>query len=141
MSEKRVDCDYVGREDGIHEFIVHKPTRNAIDIQSDALLNILMNSDPDQPLFILTDLRESGVPPLRYATGKTKEVMQTYFAQYGDTVRLTYVAYIVSSNSLLHTFKFFLDQLARGKVRMRFFDNREDAETWLLNQTQDLQSV
>lgn len=133
MLNLKNDCDYIAHDNGIHDFVFHKPTRQSVDFLMDNMGDILLNTPIDDPLLTIVDLTESGLPPLRYAMTRSKEVNNGYFREHMEQKQ--HVAYLamISTNSLIQTFKIFVEQMARGNTKIKICGDRESAVAWLLS--------
>ena len=134
MMNQQLDCEYIAHENGIHEFITHAPTRQAIDIQLETVFKVIADMKPDEPFLMLNDITKSGVPPLRYAMMRSKQLVKKHFDGAPTQQNPTFIAYVVKSNSVINTFKFFIEQLGRGMVMLRVFEEHASAREWLINQ-------
>ena len=132
MPDQQTGCDYILHDDGIHELLFHSPSHRAVDDFMEHIGVIFATASTDEPVRMVIDLSKSGLPSLRYAMGRTRQTTSTYFNDR-DGVSKPHIAYIalVSSNSIIQTFKFFMEQLARGNTRMKICADRETALVWL----------
>ncbi len=136
MSQKQVGCEYIVHEDGIHEFIFHVASHQAVDTFMEQVSSIFDSASVNETVCVIIDLSESGLPSLRYAMAKTKQRTNQYFKDRAeDPKHLTYIA-LVSNNSIIQTFKFFMEQLARGNTRMKICADRKTAMVWLQEQSE-----
>lgn len=131
MSQKQVGCEYILHDDGIHEFIFHVASHQAVDTFMEQVSSIFDSVAVNETVSLVIDLSESGLPSLRYAMAKTKQRTNQYFTDRAESPKhLVHIA-LISTNSIIQTFKFFMEQLARGNTRMKICANREDAMQWL----------
>ncbi|MEQ8672131.1 MAG: hypothetical protein RLP44_21005 [Aggregatilineales bacterium] len=134
MTNQHQDCDYISHDNGIHEFINHAATRQAVDILLEKVFEIVSALAANEPLLVLNDLTESGIPPLRYAMSRSKELVKHYYDGTPTQQNPVLMAYVVQSNSMVSTFKFLIEQLGRGTTTIKIFNDRESAMAWLVSQ-------
>ena len=131
MPQQQIGCEYILHDDGIHELLFHASSHRAVDEFMDHIGEIFDTSSLDAPVQMLIDLSKSGLPSLRYAMTKTRQRTSTYFDNHADDRQhIVYIA-LVSSNSIIQTFKFFMEQLARGNTRIKICKDADTALAWL----------
>ncbi|MEQ8672130.1 MAG: hypothetical protein RLP44_21000 [Aggregatilineales bacterium] len=131
MSQKQTGCEYILHDEGIHELLFHSSSHRAVDEFMELVGAVFETASKDEAVRIVIDLSKSGLPSLRYAMGLTKQKTSTYFDNHADDRHhIAYIA-LVSSNSIIQTFKFFMEQLARGNTRIKICKDADTALAWL----------
>jgi hypothetical protein len=123
-------CSYARLESGVHEFVLADATFTAVD-EWLQLLNVLYKEASfNQPMFILADVRRSGIQPLTYAFRR----IQKWLAVHPKHSR-TRCAFLSHAETLA-ALKANFSRLIRtgGADAVRFFsaEGRDQAITWLL---------
>lgn len=127
-----IACDCQTHDAGYCEAIFNTPSREAVDQFNDFMYTVLPGVAEAGILRLLIDFGASGMPSIRYMTGKFRQMQ----IDYPNPTVHTYTA-IVHPPSLMLTL---MDSAAKLMVRRRndiyrFFptQRREDALAWLLS--------
>ncbi|MEQ8672129.1 MAG: hypothetical protein RLP44_20995 [Aggregatilineales bacterium] len=130
MSIKNV-CEHIANANGVHEFIFEDSSRAAVDFLMDSMSEIIAVTPIDDPIMMMIDLSKSGVPPLRYAMMRSKKVNSRYLMEFENKKQHQAYLAMISTNTLIHTFKVFVEQMVRGNTKIKIFKDRESAMAWL----------
>lgn len=131
-------CDLIVHENGVREMRLHDSTRQAVDELTVHMSSVMASWQPEQDgrqVYLLVDMRDSGLPPLNYMMQKVRE----WISNYRHIMRQVYIreALLVPINSgivlsLAGTFA----RMLPVDSDVKFFspDEYEDAIAWLLQQ-------
>ena len=135
MSTDTPDCEHILHDNGIHEFIFHKSTRKAVDIQLNIMQDVRDSTAPHEKIYLLTDFRPGGMPPFRYALQKTKILNQRYDIQHSMKQ-----AYLNKPGPLIEIARTFLNTIFPNSG-VRFFGEheRDAALAWLIAEKEGIQ--
>lgn len=128
-------CELITHGNGIHEFVFYESTRKTVDVFFDAIEVILRDTPLDENIYLMCDL-QSGLPSLRYAMKRSKDLTANYFKSHtrGKAQHTMYIAFVMETNPLMQTFMLFVEQLARGgNTPIKLFDTRSSAMEWFMN--------
>jgi hypothetical protein len=118
-------CEYRLVENRIHQFIMHKATREGMD-EFVKWFAVAVDAHPkDQTLLILMDLRPEGIPPLGYAL----PLLRRFFDEHRHPI-LIRAAYLYRSSAIIGVVQAFLNTL-HLKTSRRFFESEVEALNWL----------
>ena len=122
-------CEYKRLENGIHCFIFHEATHEAIDQWMIHLGTANSVTPPGAVQLQLMDARRTGLPPIRYAV----KVARKFFKDNPNQPQVR-AAYLITPNVLLSAVQSLLSTFRGPGSHRRFFDpDREDeAIAWLL---------
>jgi hypothetical protein len=121
-------CLYNRHTNGIHEYVLVKPTREGFDDLLLQLDRVFQDSPTDEQLRSLMDF-SSGFPPLQYSFQRT----QVFLKKYPNRTNGSKVAYLYTSNTLISMMKSFISLFRLSNSDNRFFsaDERDAALRWL----------
>src|SRR5262245_31215692 len=107
LPEPLEECTYLYLAEGIHELTLRTPTEQALR-QCFAYLDTIFSKAPvDQPLLLLSDIRQSGVPPAMPMWGLASSLRQQHPQR-----PLTYNAILYPRGRLSSFFILVMEQLA-----------------------------
>jgi hypothetical protein len=120
-------CDYLGGERGIHQFIFHLPSREAVDVWLGHLGRIYDATPKGAEVNLLLDCSTSGVLPMMYVVQAGRAFITRYpFRPF------TRIASVHQPNTALHMIQPMLNLLKINHTYdLRFFFERESALNWL----------
>jgi hypothetical protein len=124
------DCIYTQLDNGIHDFIFIRATRQAHDEWFAQTARIFEQAEPNKTLLFMIDLRDSGLPPLGYVVNNVRQI-QAKYPQHPPTRS----AFLYSPTALRPLVRLFITWLTTpGKDKVRFFaaSEFEKATAWLL---------
>lgn len=123
------DFAYIPREDGIHQFIFRSSKRAQVDEFLIILEKLLR--DGNSHLFLYIDLLEGGLPPMKYTTGKLRELFKSL-----DTIPQMYAAYLYD-NPIITVMLTILDTFRTGATRKLFKGEQEEGALQWLHEQQE----
>jgi len=129
LPEPLEECTYTYLVEGIHELTFRMPSEQALR-QCFAYLDTIFSQAPtDQPLLLLSDIRQSGVPPAMPMWGLASSLRQNHPQR-----PLTYNAIVYPRGRISSFFILVMEQLAvLYQARIRFVaEEYETAKQWLL---------
>lgn len=115
--------EYMKRSDGIHEIVFAIASRSSIDELVIRLETILLQSIDAQ--YILLDLRESGMLPLRYFAHSLRELL----ARHPERAQI-FIAMVLDDGVLLNVTSALLRTILR-RDRVQYFYRYDHAQMWL----------
>lgn len=116
----------------IHKFIFYAPSRLAVDefVEHLIYMNEHLVDMPDEMVVkILLDIRESGIPPIRYMTARVsqfqkrlpKRLSSRTVIIYGDSTMLALISNVVM----------LMSRLSSDEIRFYHADAYDEALAWL----------
>jgi hypothetical protein len=122
---------YVPLSDGIHELIFYEGTAEALEACFTSLDDIFFKLSADEPLLLLSDIRQSGTPPIGPLVSLARRLLRKY-----PRHPMPYNAVLHSEEGrIFRAFALVMEQLAGLYLaRVRFFSasERDQAMMWLL---------
>jgi hypothetical protein len=115
--------EYLKRADGIHEIVFTIASRSSIDELIAQLELILLDSRDAQ--YVLLDLRESGMLPLRYLAYSLRQLLE----RHPERAQI-FVAMVLDDGVLLNVTSALLRTIMR-RDRVQYFDRYDHAKMWL----------
>jgi hypothetical protein len=119
--------------DGIHELILLAPTKAALDECFARLEQIFASTPPGEPVLLLSDTRQSGIPPLGLLISFSRRLFHRY-----PNHRVIFDALLhQQEGQLFRAFSAVVQRLAglyRARVQFFHADERQQAIDWLLEQ-------
>jgi hypothetical protein len=128
QTQTTILCAYTRHTNGIHEYVLHSPTREGFDELLVHLDRVFGDSPADEQMRSLIDFR-NGFPPLQYAFRQT----QGFLKKYPNRTYGSKVAYLYTSSTLISMMKSFISLFRLNNSDNRFFRvaERETALAWL----------
>lgn len=118
--------EYLQRADGIHEIVFAIASRSSIDELTTHLNDILLKQDKKHDAhYILLDLRESGMLPLKYLAHRLRELLQ----QYPERAQI-FIAMVLDDGVLLNVTSALLRTIFR-RDSVQYFYRYDHARMWL----------
>jgi hypothetical protein len=131
----KLQCLHTHHSNGIYEFVLLHNSRQAVDDYIALVEPYFMAVERGElraPLFpMLIELREVGMPPIAYMSGRYRDLMMTYKGQLPD-VRAVYLYQGGFMISIVRAFLAIMPE--RHDVQRRFLhiSERATAEAWLV---------
>jgi len=116
--------EYLQRADGIHEIVFAIASRSSIDELTTHLNDILLQGN-NEAHYILLDLRESGMLPLRYLAHSLRELLQ----KHPERSQI-FIAMVLDDGVLLNVTSALLRTILR-RDRVQYFYRYDHAKMWL----------
>src|ERR1043166_3136943 len=122
-------CSYVLHENGIHEFVINRPTRRAADELIGHINTKLNDIPPHQTVRELVNF-SAGVPPIAYLAGRGREIMPS-----SHSPRLR-VAFLYEQSTAMTILKALVDLVQLNTVHVSAYRTRQrdEAIEWLLKE-------
>lgn len=125
--------EYKLLSNGIHIFVLNKPTREAVDEFMDLLDGVTQQTAYTDTVLTLLDVRESGLPSLKYLINAIQKMVKRN--RYYGTSRMSRTAILyddIGMVTLIHTGMQMMEQVDPGNPTHSFM-HLEDAVCWLLD--------
>ena len=121
-------CSYVLHENGIHEFVINRPTKLAVDELVGYINTKLNDIPPDQTVRELVDF-SVGVPPIAYMA---RQARATIGSSAPPNLR---VALLYQQSTAITILRTLVDLVQLGTVHVKAFraPQRGEAIEWLLS--------
>jgi hypothetical protein len=133
-SESKAEFTYNYLPDDIHELILHTPTPSALHECLQQVKVILYEAQDEQPIRLLSDIRQSGIPPV----GQLWELTRYLFDLYPQHPAIYDAILHNLEGKFLQSFLALMGLLSQiGHAKVGFFnhDQRDQAIAWLLEQS------
>jgi hypothetical protein len=122
---------YTYLPEGIHQLVLHKPTITALNQCFSHLYTIFSNAPENESILLISDITESGVPPLR-PLWTFARILRERYPKHGGI----YDAIIYPKGEIATLFMIVVEQLAKlYQARVGFFceDEQDQVIPWLLD--------
>jgi hypothetical protein len=122
------ECTYIALPDGIHKLTLLASSNLALDQCFYHLDIIFYQADLNKPLLLLSDIRESGIPPIRHLWRHGRYLFERY-----PQLPPIYNAIVYRHNVIASGLTPVINQLAALYGAQAYFSQEEtDAIRWLL---------
>ncbi len=115
---------HVSLENNIHELVFSEASRNAIDQFLEMLVSFYQETPGEHP-YIILDMRESGMLPLRYLTKSLRRLFERYPEHESANI-----AIVLEDPQMLHVTRALLRTIMRRET-VQYFTKIEKARFWL----------
>ena len=122
-------CVYVRLENGIHKFTFLRSNYEAVDEWINHLADANHVTQPHEVQLQLIDMRESGLPPVRYTVRKARQ----FYAENPRQPRMR-IAFLFTPNVLITIARRLLSEFGGADTPRHFFGEHDEkaAINWLL---------
>jgi hypothetical protein len=115
---------HIRAEPNTHELVFSESSRRAID-QFIQMVHQLYKDTPDSTIYLLLDLRESGMLPLRYLTLGIRELIDSYPHHPG-----TAMAIVLDDPTMINVTSALMQTIMR-RDQAQYFTQIDKARLWL----------
>jgi len=115
---------HVKLENNIHELVFSESSRRAIDQFLDILVGFYHDADANG-IYVVLDMRQSGMLPLRYLTKNLRRVIEAYSGE-----QPAHIALVLNDPQLLNVARALLHTIMRRET-VHYFTEVGKARLWL----------
>ena len=115
---------HVPLDNNIHELVFEESSRDAIDQFLGMLVDFYQNEDGENP-YIILDMRESGMLPLRYLTTSLRQLFE-YYPEHEPAK----IALVMEDPQMLDVARALLQTIMK-RESVQYFTKMDKARLWL----------